>query len=60
MAQFQPVSQSIQPIIETPKCPRCRARTTLARIEPAKAGYDRRTFECTECHHEITNTVKFG
>jgi hypothetical protein len=60
MAQFQPVSALIKPIIDTPKCPRCRARTTLARIEPGGAGHERRTFECIDCHHETTRTFKFG
>lgn len=35
-----------------PRCSRCGAPTTLARIEPAaKPGHDLRTFECTVCNN---------
>ena len=35
-----------------PRCSKCGAPTTLARIEPAaKPGHDLRTFECTACNN---------
>jgi hypothetical protein len=32
-------------------CTKCRASMVLARIEPAKSGFDLRTFECTKCNN---------
>jgi transcription elongation factor Elf1 len=32
----------------------------LARIQPDKPGYDRRTFECPVCHDEMVVVVKYG
>jgi transposase-like protein len=37
--------------IQRPACPRCRTRMMLARIMPARVGFDFRTFECPECDH---------
>jgi transposase-like protein len=34
-----------------PACPKCHAYMMLARIMPARPGYDRRTFECPQCDH---------
>jgi hypothetical protein len=31
----------------------------LSRIEPERAGYDRRTFECRECNASTTKIVEF-
>ena len=32
-------------------CTKCGAKMKLARIEPAKPGYDLRAFECTKCNN---------
>jgi hypothetical protein len=32
----------------------------LARIQPDKPGYDRRTFERPVCHDEMVVVVKYG
>jgi len=37
-------------LMEEP-CTKCGAKMALARIEPAKPGYDLRTFECTSCNN---------
>jgi hypothetical protein len=37
--------------IERPRCARCQARMTLARIEPGPNHSDLRTFECPKCEH---------
>jgi transposase-like protein len=37
--------------IQRPACPKCRAHTMLARIMPARMGFDLRTFECPKCDH---------
>ena len=37
-------------LMEAP-CTKCGAQMVLARIEPAKPGYDLRTFECTKCNN---------
>jgi len=35
--------------IPQPRCPKCQASTTLARITPGSSGFDIRTFECIAC-----------
>jgi hypothetical protein len=37
--------------IHRPACPKCGAVTMLARIMPARVGFDFRTFECHQCAH---------
>ncbi len=37
--------------IDRPDCPICHAHMMLARITPARAGFDFRTFECPKCDH---------
>jgi len=54
-SEFIPQKQAI----EHPKCPECRTQMWLARIEPDKPDHDRRTFECPECEHVVTEVVKF-
>jgi ribosomal protein S27AE len=46
-------------VIERPNCPKCGAHTVLARIEPDKPGYDRRTFDCRACDHVETIVVRY-
>ena len=45
-------------LMEAP-CTKCGAKTTLARIEPDKPGYDLRTFECTKCHNVVEYIVEY-
>jgi hypothetical protein len=35
--------------LHRPACPKCRAHMILARITPARVGFDIRTFECPMC-----------
>jgi hypothetical protein len=45
--------------IERPRCPKCRGRLMLARIEPGPAaGSDLRTFECPNCEHVLTALIE--
>jgi hypothetical protein len=37
--------------IERPRCPKCRGRMRLIRIESGPNGSDLRTFECSACEH---------
>jgi hypothetical protein len=37
--------------IHRPECPKCHAHMMLARITPARTGFDFRTFECPKCDH---------
>ena len=37
----------------------CWARMWLTRIEPDKLGYDKHTFECTQCKFTMTETVRY-
>jgi hypothetical protein len=46
--------------LERPWCPTCDIAMWLARIQPDKPGYDRRTFECPVCHDEMVVVVKYG
>ena len=48
-----------QPQIPHPNCPKCGTSMWLARIEPDEPNYDRRTYECPECDHSITEIVKY-
>jgi hypothetical protein len=41
-------------------CTKCRAPMMLARIEPAKPGYDLRTFECSQCNNVDQYIIEFG
>jgi len=45
--------------IAAPKCPKCGTHMWLARIEPDAPDYDRRTYECPECDHSVTEIVKY-
>jgi hypothetical protein len=47
-----PVEPSLIPI-ELPRCRRCRARMTLACIEPGPASSVLRTFECRKCERVL-------
>jgi ribosomal protein S27AE len=49
--------------IHRPACPKCSALTMLARIMPARVGFDFRTFECPQCahvHEVMVATEAFG
>jgi hypothetical protein len=49
--------------IQRPACPRCQTRMMLARIMPARVGFDLRTFECPQCdhvHEVMVATEAFG
>jgi hypothetical protein len=37
--------------IQRPLCPSCQTYMMLARIAPARFGFDFRTFECPRCDH---------
>jgi len=41
--------------IQRPVCPKCSAHMMLARMMPARLGFDFRTFECPKCNqvHEV-------
>jgi hypothetical protein len=42
---------------ERPHCSKCGAEMTLVRIAPGPAGFDIRTFDCTNCDHAHIVTV---
>ena len=42
-----------------PHCPKCGTPMWLTRIEPDEPDHDRRTYECPECDHSITEVVKY-
>jgi hypothetical protein len=49
--------------IHRPTCAKCGAHMMLARIMPARMGFDIRTFECPKCdhlHEVMVETNAFG
>jgi hypothetical protein len=58
MTKFQPATQRTHAIIRPP-CPNCGTRMMLSRIEPDSPGYEKRTFECSNCHHEVSEIAEF-
>ena len=49
--------------IHRPACPRCQAYMMLARIMPARMGFELPTFECPKCDHVhamMVETDAFG
>jgi ribosomal protein S27AE len=55
MPQAHSLPESISARIQRPLCPRCHTHMMLARISPARVGFDLRTFECPNCNdaHEV-------
>jgi DNA polymerase III alpha subunit (gram-positive type) len=46
-----------------PACPKCHANMMLARVMPARMGFDLRTVECPKCdhvHEVMVETNAFG
>ena len=37
--------------IQRLRCPKCRTRMLLSRISPGPAGFELRTFDCSNCDH---------
>ena len=44
--------------IHRPACRKCHARMMLARIMPARMGFDLQTFECPNCEHVLEVMVE--
>jgi transposase-like protein len=42
-------AQRVPTLLLTPVCPDCGREIELVRIEPARPGYDMRTFDCADC-----------
>jgi hypothetical protein len=53
-----PLTQTIE--LEPQPCTKCGARVILARIEPARPGFDLRTFECSKCNNADQYIVEYG
>jgi uncharacterized protein (UPF0212 family) len=51
MPESHPLPDYINVQIQRPACPRCHTHMMLARIMPARIGFDIRTFECPRCDH---------
>jgi hypothetical protein len=53
---------SLDEIIESgpQPCTKCGAPMILARIEPAKPGFDLRTFECSKCNNADQYIIEYG
>ena len=52
---FEP---TLSPNSERPLCLECGAKMWLARIEPVRPNYDKRTFECPACDYVEIAFVK--
>jgi hypothetical protein len=58
---FMQVSHFInRPEVEHPKCGKCGVSMWLARIEPDKPDFDKRTYECPVCENVVAEIVKYG
>jgi hypothetical protein len=58
MPEFQPVSPTHVSAIVRPRCPMCNEnRMLLSKLEPARSGFDYRTFECQKCGRVQTTVV---
>jgi hypothetical protein len=58
---FLPDRTNVQ--LQRPRCPICDVHMMLARITPARVGFDLRTFECAVCdrvHEVLVATEAFG
>jgi hypothetical protein len=51
MSAFPQAPTLFRDLLMEAACTKCSAKMTLARIEPAKPGYDLRAFECTKCNN---------
>jgi hypothetical protein len=49
-----------QPSYERPPCSVCGRTMMLARIEPEKQDFDKRTFECVACNRSETLVIKYN
>jgi hypothetical protein len=56
MAHFTAIPPKL---VVRPACPKCCAQMWLTRIQPDKAGYNRRLFECPRCQHKMTEVMLF-
>jgi hypothetical protein len=56
--QSRPRRVTFEP--EPQPCTKCRAPMALARIEPAKPGFDLRTFECSKCNNADQYIIEYG
>jgi predicted RNA-binding Zn-ribbon protein involved in translation (DUF1610 family) len=55
---FSTTHASSRAILRSP-CPKCGTTTILARVEPDAPGSEKRTFECPNCRHYVSEVVKF-
>jgi hypothetical protein len=55
---FEPAT-SYSKSITRPPCSKCGTQMLLARIEPDKPNYDKRTFECATCESSESFVVKY-
>jgi len=46
-------------VLSQPICPKCGGRMWLSRIEPDEPHHDKRTFECPQCEHVVSEVVKY-
>jgi hypothetical protein len=46
-------------VLDLPNCQKCRGTMRLSRIEPDAPGFDKRTFECTQCENVVSEIVKY-
>jgi hypothetical protein len=46
-------------VLHPPPCPKCGSSMWLAQIEPDEPDHDKRIFECPQCEHVFSETVKY-
>ena len=58
--KLRPTSHNVMLELEPQPCTKCGAHVILARIEPAKPGFDLRTFECSKCNNADQYIIEYG
>lgn len=51
MPEFHSLPEDINVHIHRPACPKCHTHMMLARIIPARMGFELHTFGCPKCDH---------
>jgi hypothetical protein len=57
MSQMQAFQRSLAPF-DRPICPECNAPMFIVTVEPDRADYESRTYECPNCKFRESSVVR--